>query len=388
MNEIRNKYLNILILPTDYCNMNCIYCFNSRVTDHTNVMGMDILKQIYDITLPYYEEVSFLWHGGEPLSAGIEFYEKAYDLQDKHKGFRCRITNSMQTNLTLMDEKFATFFVKHDTHIGSSYDGSTNDKTRQKSDLILKGYETYKNAGGEAGFIYVVQSNNIDTLIDDYEWFKSHNINYTISRYRTKNRDDDSLYVSSEYYARKICDFFDYWFTDLNCSIHISYFEMFVSYILYRRKSLCSYNSCLGKRVGIYPNGDIYNCNRDFPKEYYFGNVFDYTDIHECFNSEGFQKLLDDAYCRREKCRNDCDIYDFCVGGCNSDALMAGAVKFCNKDICAGLKMVFSHVYDIIIMWINKSDDDIKENLNPYLQKCIITYKHVNDMKQEGSSDV
>lgn len=368
--------------------MNCIYCFNSRVTDHTNVMGMDILKQIYDITLPYYEGVNFLWHGGEPLSAGIEFYEQAYDLQDKYKGFGCRITNSMQTNLTLMDEEYAAFFVKHDTHIGSSYDGLTNNKTRHNSDSILKGYETYKKAGGKAGFIYVVQKNNIDTLIEDYEWFKSQIINYTLSRYRTTDKNNDLLYVAPKYYARKICDFFDYWMSDLNCNIHISYFEMFVSYILFKRKSLCSYNSCLGKRVGIYPNGDIYNCNRDFPPKYCYGNVFDYSDIHECFNSQGFQNLLDEAYCRREACRNNCDLYNFCVGGCNSDALMAGAVRKRNEDICTGLKMVFSHVYDIITMLKEKSNDEIPENLNPYLRKCIITYKHVNSMKQEGSSDV
>ena len=32
--------------------------------------------------------------------------------------------------------------------------------------------------------------------------------------------------------------------------------------------------------------------NRDFPQEYSYGNVFDYNEIKECFNSLGFYKML------------------------------------------------------------------------------------------------
>ena len=376
MSNIKSKYINIMIIPTNYCNMNCLYCFNSRCTDHKDIMSRDVLKKIYDITLPRFESVNFLWHGGEPLAAGKEFYEYAFELQENYKELPVRIRNSIQTNLTLMSEEMASFLIDHNVYLGSSFDGiNSNERTRHNTDQILRGYEIYSKQGGRAGFIYVVQSYNINDLIDDYEWFKSKGINYTIHQYMAPYKENDILYVPPERYAEKVCQLFDTWFFDRNCNINISYFEMLINYIVYHKKQLCSTNSCIGKHIGIYPNGDIYNCNRDFPREYCFGNVNDYEDIRECFDSPGFQNLLEAAFIRREKCRDKCEFFHFCAGGCNSDALMGGSISDANKDVCIGLKMIYRYICDIMKLWKTKSLEEIHNNINPRISSVIISYK-------------
>ena len=224
MSNIKSKYINIMIIPTNYCNMNCLYCFNSRCTDHKDIMSRDVLKKIYDITLPRFESVNFLWHGGEPLAAGKEFYEYAFELQENYKELPVRIRNSIQTNLTLMSEEMASFLIDHNVYLGSSFDGiNSNERTRHNTDQILRGYEIYSKQGGRAGFIYVVQSYNINDLIDDYEWFKSKGINYTIHQYMAPYKENDILYVPPERYAEKVCQLFDTWFFDRNCNGYEGY---------------------------------------------------------------------------------------------------------------------------------------------------------------------
>ena len=53
--------------------------------------------------------VHFVWHGGEPTLAGIDFYRRVVELQGEYlpKGRKC--INSLQTNGTLIDEKWAVF---------------------------------------------------------------------------------------------------------------------------------------------------------------------------------------------------------------------------------------------------------------------------------------
>ena len=367
-------------MPTDYCNMNCIYCFNNR-KDHckNKVMSLETLNKIFAISIPYYEKVNFIWHGGEPTSMGIEFYKHVVAIQKSFNSNNTTIENSLQSNLTLLDDEFASFLLENGFRIGGSFDGLKNDLTRHNTEKILNGREIVIRNGGKVGFICVVQNKNIDCLIEDYEWFKSRGINYTLNPYMcAPPYENDPLFVSSQRYVEKICELFDYWISDSKCNINISYFEEYVNYILFAKKSLCCYNSCLGKHIGIHYNGDIYNCNRDFPDKYSFGNIYDYTDIHECFMSPGFQLMAEHAVIRRNYCKDHCEIYDFCVGGCNSSAITRGDLTKVNDYICEINKKVYRYIEERLNRLIDIYEQDNKDknsNLNPWIYKQLCKYK-------------
>ena len=372
-NNIPYKRIEIMVIPTDYCNMNCVYCFNERRTGNycsKNIMSEETLEQLCRITLPYYEEVVFLWHGGEPLSAGMDFYKMALRVQSMYSG-EVRIRNRMQTNLSLMTREYADFLTENGFNIGSSYDGINNDLTRGNSEQILRGYRNVKSSNGNIGFIYVAQAKNIDNLIEDYQWFKSQGMNYTINSYKSTDKMHDRLYVAPDRYYNALNELFDVWLYDKGCNIHVAIFEEYVRYFIEGKKSKCCYTSCLGKHLAIYPNGDIYNCNRDFSKEYCFGNISEYNDIHECFSSEGFKKLLNCAYTRRQNCREKCDIYKFCMGGCNSDAAMGGDISAADQDECIGLKSFYYHVSDKISLVKEEILNSRGMDFNPYVVDCI-----------------
>ena len=54
----------------------------------------------------------FIWHGGEPLLAGLDFYMKVVDFQNNFKKDGYRILNAIQTNLTLLNDEFIDFCQK------------------------------------------------------------------------------------------------------------------------------------------------------------------------------------------------------------------------------------------------------------------------------------
>ena len=75
-------------------------------------MSLEILEEYIRQYIEANEvpEITFVWHGGEPLMAGLEFYKKAMELQKKY-GTGKTIINSLQTNGILMDEAGVGFFM-------------------------------------------------------------------------------------------------------------------------------------------------------------------------------------------------------------------------------------------------------------------------------------
>ena len=69
------------------CNMQCRYCYyleKGKYSTHPKQtrMSVDLLERLIRQTIECCSGpvVSFVWHGGEPTLAGIDFYEKAVEL--------------------------------------------------------------------------------------------------------------------------------------------------------------------------------------------------------------------------------------------------------------------------------------------------------------------
>jgi sulfatase maturation enzyme AslB (radical SAM superfamily) len=117
----------ILIKPlNDLCNLRCTYCyegqeeFRSRGELMSQVHLERILKEILNSPK---RDIQFLWHGGEPLLAGIDFYKHALDIQREANIHGIEIYNGIQTNGTLLNQKWIDFLAEHNFGISLSLDG-------------------------------------------------------------------------------------------------------------------------------------------------------------------------------------------------------------------------------------------------------------------------
>ena len=71
------------------CNLDCNYCYYRDKSEIYNNRMPCMSEQLLEEYIKQYlqgvsqERVSFCWHGGEPLMAGLPFYRKAMELQKK-----------------------------------------------------------------------------------------------------------------------------------------------------------------------------------------------------------------------------------------------------------------------------------------------------------------
>jgi uncharacterized protein len=363
-------YLNLLVMPTDDCNMNCSYCFHRGHHTGQSMMDLATLDNLFRITINSYKDLSFLWHGGEPLLMGLDFYKNAVIMQRKYNTNNTRIKNRVQTNLTLMNNDFAKFFVANKFSVGSSFDEVNNNETRGNSGKILDGRRILMQNGGKCGCIMVISKKNKENLIESYEYFKKENINFSMNFYlNTYNNESEREFgLESKSLIKEIINFYEYWFRDKDCNIEVNYFTVFMEYFLFSFKSKCTYTSCLGKWIGIRYNGDIIPCNRYFPDEFCMGNVNNMKDISEAFETDGFKRILIKSIQRRETCKS-CYVYNFCNGGCNNVALNTNGIVNNGGIMCDTLCGVYTYIEQSLKNYLNQPFDILSKDINPTILK-------------------
>lgn len=111
------------------CNLDCAYCYYLHKKDLLpETAGRRIADDLFEEFIRQYlaeqdvEEVIFTWHGGEPTLAGLDFYRRVIELQEKYADGK-RIKNDLQTNGVLLDDAWCEFLKEHDFLVGLSIDG-------------------------------------------------------------------------------------------------------------------------------------------------------------------------------------------------------------------------------------------------------------------------
>lgn len=367
-------HLNILIKPTEGCNLRCIYCFNKNNGYIDDLMEMETLEKLYSIMFPFYKSINIVWHGGEPTFAGLDFYRKAFELQDVFsQKYGVKVNNSMQTNATLLDDNFIDFIKTRNISLGISYDGIVNDATRNSSQEVLSTISRLKRKNIRPGIITVVSKKNIDILIATYEHLKKIGLGTQLNHYieTDKNSPCFDLALSPENYVTRMYDLFLYWFNDMSCDIDLNPFRMYIEQYLFDVAPVCIHASCMRSWMCMNHEGGLSACDKAFPEEYQYGNVKNYSDIREVYNSNGFRNLMLASVLRREKCISSCEFYKYCEGGCNHSAMVEGSLDNNGGFSCITFKKLFGKIF-AFLKSLNLRKDNILEVLpNPYLKKTL-----------------
>ena len=121
--------MEVVVKPTNACNGACSYCAASAVTKGGKFLRAEALGRLFVAFRPWLEadptrNIRFVWHGGEPLLAGPEFYEAVVHRQkDVFGSDLYRVRNAMQSNLTLITRHWIPVLEKllPERSIGSSF---------------------------------------------------------------------------------------------------------------------------------------------------------------------------------------------------------------------------------------------------------------------------
>ena len=112
---------HLLAKPTGaICNLDCKYCFflskemlypGSRFSMAEELLETYVRQLIESQAGP---EILVGWQGGEPTLMGVEFFERSIDYVRKYQRPGQKVTYTIQTNGTRLDDAWCAFFKQHD----------------------------------------------------------------------------------------------------------------------------------------------------------------------------------------------------------------------------------------------------------------------------------
>lgn len=380
---------NIMIKPAgSLCNLDCHYCYYLDKAEiyggREPKMSLEMLEKCIAeyIKANDVPEVTFNWHGGEPLVMGLDFYKKAVALQRKHAGDKI-IHNTLQTNGTLLNIDFAEFFLDNDFLIGVSIDGprDIHDKYRKDKggaptfDKVMRGIELMYRTGVQYNTMSTVNKASEGRGLEVYNFMKSigsrymqfmpvvEHVKYPLDangRPRKGFRphivapsEEGAMIapwsVSALGFGKFICDIFDWWVRNDVGRWFVNQFDAALACWCGVQPGTCVYAETCGGNSVIEHNGDVYCCDHFVYPEYKLGNILE-DDLRTMMKSPaqtsfGISKRNDLPYkCLKCKyafaCHGECPKHRFNRTESGETGLNA---------LCEGYYRIFSHIEPYIL---------------------------------------
>lgn len=351
----RTRPFHVMAKPIGpICNLDCAYCFYLEkeklyAPGEQYRMRDDVLEACVRSYLEAHDhgEVAFAWQGGEPTLMGVDFFRRAVELQRKYADGKT-LSNSFQTNGTLLDDHWCEFFAANKFLIGLSIDGPRElhdiyrvDKHGKPSfDSAMRGLELLKKHGVEFNTLTVVHRKNSVHPLDVYRFLReigSGHIQFIplVERQpdaRARNAGLSLAYppdlvtdagsvqvtpwtVEPRQYGRFLCTIFDEWVANDVGHVFVQLFETALATWSGLGTTLCVFHERCGAAMIIEHTGDVYSCDHYMYPEYRLGNVMrsSLADIASLpqqlkFGNDKFDTLP--RYCR------ECPVLFACNGEC------------------------------------------------------------------------
>ena len=372
------KRINVIVKPTDACNLRCKYCYNSSSHYSNEILSLERFAKLLKLLSASCDCISLIWHGGEPMMCGLEYFQKVMELEEESfQNTNIPIENSIQTNGTLIDKHWISFFKKHSFKVGISFDGIHNESYRQQSEKTLQAIGLMQKEKVPFGCIAVVADDNYD-LLENYRYFAEKQLHFTFSPMFAEGNAVSLQPLSVEKYTEQCIQLFDHWLYDKS-GVNIRLFSDCISMLLGSHTRTCSHGSCLGKWLSISADGVLSNCGRDTMKQFAFGTIDEMDDIAEAYHSDGFRQLLVGSIARRKKCMESCPYFKYCEGGCTDIAILEGDISTPPAFNCFSFQKIFSHIEGKITQLMEEKVP--LSELNPSMR--IITIRCLADKKEE-----
>lgn len=353
--------LSIMIKPASgRCNLRCAYCFYADETKLRSVPDRGLMPEaVCDALIEKAVNaaegaVSFLFQGGEPTLAGLDFYRRfvsrVRELAPGGLAVRCAI----QTNGTLLDEDWCRFLAENRFLTGLSLDGSRecHDRFRRDGagkgtyDRVLRAAGMLDRAGAEYNILTVVTGATARHIQSVFSSLCKKGFRY--QQYipcldpLEKARGGEEYSLSPKQYEAFLKTLFDLWYRELERGRYYSirYFDNLVWMLEGRAPEQCSMGGRCGVQYLVEADGSVYPCDFYALDQYRLGNVLydSWEELDHARERSGFiqaSERLPDA------CR-ECRWLPLCRNGCRRDR-MAEEDRLGRNYYCAAYAGFFAY---------------------------------------------
>lgn len=361
MERLQNKrYITLIVKPTHQCNLNCPYCYDRLYKDQKIRMTHEMIEKILDV-FSQDRVHTWIFHGGEPLIMGIEWYDKQIEIIKKRNP---SLHISFQTNGTLIDRLWIKQFKRWGiNHIGMSFDGSINDKTRKNTQRLIEVANLLRENGIGFGFIEVITEEVVDDLVGEYLYFKKLNIrNVQFNHIFEQQKNDESYFIDGERYQNGLIKFFEYWIYEKDDPYANSLLFDYLNRLFNHGRLFCNNIDCQGKWFSIYPDGNIYPCGRDWDERMLYQNLNEVEKIDDLYLSPNFKKFFTMSRKLLDHCKS-CRWFYQCHSGCFQNSIIPqlnGELKegIPNPHLCKSTQMVFEWLVNFLMYEFKYEEQD------------------------------
>lgn len=355
---------SILIKPASAnCNMDCKYCFYKCLSSHREeyskgFMQEETLETLVREAIAYADgSLTFAFQGGEPTLAGLDFFQKAVELQQKYNNKKLQIENTIQTNGLLIDEKWARFLGEHRFLVGLSLDGPKKMHDRYRKDAA--GQDTFARIMHSVQLLeqYHVDYNVVTVVTNDtakqasflYKFWKRNHypfVQFIPCMDEIKRQDgtqERSIYaVEPEQYGKFLCELFDLWYADFVAgeTMDIRMFSNLAQMAAGYPAEECGMNGCCNCYFVVEGDGSVYPCDFYCMDAWKLGTVKD--GFVQMKTSEKAKAFVEASRPVCATC-HECPYFSLYRGGCRRwrEPFVDGKPGL--NQLCSAYRMFFAH---------------------------------------------
>jgi len=365
------------------CNLSCEYCFylekqalfgtgeKYRMPD--KVLSAFITNYITSQPTPV---VEFVWQGGEPTLLGIDFFKRVIELQGPFARQKA-ITNSLQTNGTLLTDEWCDFLKKYNFMVGISLDGpqEIHDRYRRdgkgngKFDRVMQGLRLLQKHKVEYNVLACVARDTAKHPLDVYRFFKDQGvefIQFTPIVERTPDARSSQLglrlagpaalnkegsetdvtpwSVVPEEYGDFLIAVYEEWVRHDVGKVFVMNFEWALNAWISNPSPVCIHAEQCGRSVVLEHNGDVYACDHCVYPEYKLGNIST-KNLLQMVGKSVQSRFGITKETALPRCCRECEVLTACRGGCPKHRF---ARTYDDEPglhyLCAGYKKFFLHI--------------------------------------------
>jgi uncharacterized protein len=369
----------IIFKATEKCNGHCAYCDVVRRKKGCASLSLDLLELVFIrinefLSAHEDEKIQLVWHGGEPLLLGAQYFEEAARFQEKHcRSTFSRIEHALQTNLTALTPDFLPVFEKlRIMSVGTSYDpepgirglGPATDTALYNS-RFLRSTALLEEHGLGFGFIYVVTRKSLSKPHDIFYFLTNLklsggiNINPVLI-YDSERRD---LAITPREFGDFLGAIFPLWWEHRERYPDLEPFRSLVKNVTKDERSLACSDSghCAYSHVNIDPRGGTSQCGRASDWNILsFGSIIDRT-LEEILYDVKRTILADrNSILREGECKG-CRFWFLCHGGCPLDSFSSHGDFVHKSEWCEAKRHFLEHHFEpltgIAISCRNKGEE-------------------------------
>lgn len=349
----------ILIKPaSSSCNMVCTYCFYDDVSNCRSVKSHGTIKEetwkkLVDdaFELENIDTINFAFQGGEPLMAGYGFFEQFIQYTLDHKG-KYNVEYSLQTNGTMLNDRYCELFKKYNFLIGISIDGFKENHDKHRTfrgvgafDDVYRGFKLLKKYQIPFNVLTVLTKNLSkypQELYDFYVKEEIYHIQIIPCMPSFSNTVEEDLFACTpKHFESFYKGLYQAWKKELNQGIYrsILLFNDLVTVFTGHYPQQCGFLGNCNAQCVVESNGSIYPCDFYVLDEWESGNVKEQA-LGQIIGNQVMQDFVNFQPERNEKPCQTCPFRKICNGGCKRLR-----ENFLSDEMC-GLKTIYEIVYN------------------------------------------